>query len=406
METIIFIETSKRGSSREAVKAAARLGFITVLFTEKKRFLKRRKEFPDIKQMIHFDKMTEDLIRTEISQLQIQGRIINAIISFVDPFVSLAAQLSNELCKSNISVEALRNMEDKTATRRALKENPTTPKFEVLQPMANITDFINKEHSFPLIVKSPLSNASKDVYLVENKYELKKAIKKFLKIYPDQQILLEEYLDGPQYLVEVLVHNGKINIVAIFEQEITKEIKFIVTGYAIRLNVKDDFYNKLYNTVESIINDLKVTNAACHFEIRYVNGNWKLVEINPRISAGAMNRMIEEAFGINLVEETIRLYLGDEPNLIRKHEKHIYTHYITMNSRGRLVKVTGKNRAANEPGVREVNVKLRKRAIMPPRSMGHRYGYVIATGNTLDEAKANAVNAGSKIKFHLEPFSG
>ncbi|RST56898.1 ATP-grasp domain-containing protein, partial [Siminovitchia terrae] len=125
-----------------------------------------------------------------------------------------------------------------------------------------------------------------------------------------------------QYLVEVLVHNGKINIVAIFEQEITKEIKFIVTGYAIRLNVKDDFYNKLYNTVESIINDLKVTNAACHLEIRYVNGNWKLVEINPRISAGAMNRMIEEAFGINLVEETIRLYLGDEPNLIRKHEKH------------------------------------------------------------------------------------
>ena len=61
------------------------------------------------------------------------------------------------------------------------------------------------------------------------------------------------------------------------------------------------------------IKDLGVTNAASHLEVRYVNGIWKLIEINPRISGGAMNRMIEEAFGINLVEETIKLYLGDEP---------------------------------------------------------------------------------------------
>ena len=403
---MIFIETTKNGSSREAVKTAARLGFYTVLFTEKEKLLEQRKEFPDIMQMVHFNKMTEDLIRQQIIELQEQGKIIKTIISFVDPFVSLAAQLSNELCKSNISVEALKIMEDKTETRRALKENATTPIFEVFQPVDNISTFIKKEHKFPLIVKSPMSKASKDVYLVKNRFELRKIMKKFLRIYPDQQILLEEYLDGPQYLVEVLVHKGKINIVAVFKQEITKELKFIVTGYAVQLNVKDDLYKKLSSTVESIMNDLKVANAACHLEIRNVNGNWKLIEINPRISGGAMNRMIEEAFGINLVEETIKLYLGDEPNVDRKHEKHLYTHYITINSVGRLLKVTGKKRAANEPGVREVYIKSRKKAVIrPPISMGHRYGYVMATGETLDEAKENALNAFKKIKFYIEPLS-
>ncbi|WP_370454702.1 ATP-grasp domain-containing protein [Rummeliibacillus sp. TYF-LIM-RU47] len=403
---MIFIETTKNGSSREAVKTAARLGFYTVLFTEKEKLLEQRKEFPDIMQMVHFNKMTEDLIRQQIIELQEQGKIIKTIISFVDPFVSLAAQLSNELCKSNISVEALKIMEDKTETRRALKENATTPIFEVFQPVDNISTFIKKEHKFPLIVKSPMSKASKDVYLVKNRFELRKIMKKFLRIYPDQQILLEEYLDGPQYLVEVLVHKGKINIVAVFKQEITKELKFIVTGYAVQLNVNDDLYKKLSSTVESIMNDLKVANAACHLEIRNVNGNWKLIEINPRISGGAMNRMIEEAFGINLVEETIKLYLGDEPNVDRKHEKHLYTHYITINSVGRLLKVTGKKRAANEPGVREVYIKSRKKAVIrPPISMGHRYGYVMATGETLDEAKENALNAFKKIKFYIEPLS-
>ena len=381
MESILFIETTKSGSSREAIKAAARLGYITVLLTESKSFIKQRNEFADVSQMIHLEELTEDLIRTEISQLQKQGNIIKAIISFVDPFVSIAAQLANEFCSTVLSVEALKIMEDKTATRNALKENASTPKFEIYEPTDDLEHAIHRDYKFPIIVKSAISKASKDVYSVENKFEMEKAMKKMIKLYPSQKIVIDEYLDGPQYLVEVLVHNGNINIVAIIKQEITKNIKFIVTGYAIELDLEGELYKKLVHVVESIIKDLRVTNAACHLEFRYVNGNWKLIEMNPRISGGAMNRMIEEAFGINLVEETIKLYLGFEPNLNRKFEKPIYTHYITIGSCGYLLKVIGKNKAAAQPGVKEVFIKPRKGAIMmPPLSMGHRYGYVIASG--------------------------
>ena len=78
-------------------------------------------------------------------------------------------------------------------------------------------------------------------------------------------------------------------------------------------------------------------------------------------------------------KKRLNLYLGFEPNLIRKFEKPIYTHYITIGSCGYLLKVIGKNKAAAQPGVKEVFIKPRKGAIMmPPISMGHRYGYVIA----------------------------
>lgn len=407
METIVFIETTKSGSSREAIKAADRLGFLTVLLTERTSFMKQRKEFSDVSQMTHVGEMTEYNIRSEIKQLQKQGKIIKAIISLVDPFVSLAAQLMNELCKSEISVESLKKMEDKTETRKALKRNETTPNFEIFRPTENLKDYINKRHRFPLIVKSAVSKASKDVYLVENKLEMEKVMKKIVKLYPDRKILLEEYLDGPQYLVEVLVHNGCTNIVAVFKQDITKKIKFIVTGYEIQLNLDGEKYQKLIQTIETIIKDLGVMNAASHLEVRYVNGIWKLIEINPRISGGAMNRMIEEAYGINLVEETINLYLGRKPSLIKKHKKHIYTHYIVIGSYGYLLKVTGRNMATKQPGVREVYVKPRKGSMLtPPMTMGHRYGYVIASGDTSEEAKTNAINAASHIKFYLEPIEG
>ncbi len=405
METILFIETTKSGSSREAIKAATRLGYSTVLLTERMSFIKQQNEFADVSQMIHLEKLTEDLIRIELRQLQQQGNIIMAIISFVDPFVSIAAQLANEFCQTVLSVEAIKIMEDKAATRTALKENASTPKFEIVEPTVDLEYTIDKDRNFPIVVKSAVSKGSKDVYSVGDKFELEKVLNKLIKLYPSRKILLDEYLAGPQYLVEVLVQNGEINIVAIIKQEITQNIKFIVTGYAIELNLENELFKKLVHVVESVLIDLRVINVACHLEFRYVNESWKLIEMNPRISGGAMNRMIEEAFGVNLAEETIRFYLGFEPNLIRKFKKPIYTHYITIGSSGYLLKVLGEKMAVSQPGIKEVYIKPRTGTIMlPPLSMGHRYGYVIASGDSQEEAKKNAVNAASHIKFYLEPL--
>lgn len=406
MDTIIFVETTKSGSSREAIKVAERLGYYTVLITESRNFLVQRDEFSDVHHMIYQINITKEAIREEVTKLQQDGKVIKAIISFVDPFVSTAALLSNEICESTITILALEKMEDKTVTREALKKNLTAPKYRVFKPTDHLFSFINEyQNKFPVIIKSPVSKASKDVFLVENKIEMEKTMKKLLKLYPSQKILLEEYLIGPQYLVEVLVHQGELNIIAIIKQEITKKTKFIVTGYEIQLNLDEEIYQSLTDAIYSIIKDLKIVHATCHLEIRYVDGAWKLIEINPRISGGAMNRMIEEAFGINLVEETIKLYLGLELNLKRKYENYIYTHYITINSYGNLLKITGRNKAANESGVREVYIKPRKGAMLtPPTSMGHRYGYVMATGATSDEARLNAVNAAGKIKFYLDPM--
>jgi len=55
MDTIVFIETNKSGSSREAIKAANNLNFFTVLLTCRKKFLKDRSEFPDVHEMIFTD---------------------------------------------------------------------------------------------------------------------------------------------------------------------------------------------------------------------------------------------------------------------------------------------------------------------------------------------------------------
>ncbi|WP_438318258.1 ATP-grasp domain-containing protein [Sporosarcina sp. FA9] len=348
------------------------------------------------------DEIIEETISIEIELLQKQGFEITAIISFVDPYVSMATHLSNTLCGSKISVDALRKMEDKAITRDVFRNDKMNIDYKVYNPKYGFTQMRN---CYPVIIKSAISKASKDVYLVRDDFEAKNVIKKLARIYPYQKIILEEYLDGPQYLVEVLINNGNVKIIAIIMQEVEKEIKFIVTGYTVLLNVEESIYNKIFEVVTSIQKTLEISNAAFHLEIRIVNECVKLVELNPRISGGAMNQMIKEAFGISLVEETIGLYLGMEPKLNRKYERNIYVHYITINSYGYLLKVTGCDIAENSTGVHEVFVKPTIGSmIIPPISMGQRYGYVIATGDTITEAKINAKEAARKIKFYIEPL--
>ncbi|MED1205735.1 ATP-grasp domain-containing protein [Heyndrickxia acidicola] len=403
MKTFIFIGTNKSGSSREAIRAADRLGFFTVLFTNRKQFLNQRAEFPDVHLMLFSDLDDVDSLKNRISILSSEGKKINGIMSFMDSYVQIAAQLSEEFGLGTYSLKAISAMENKLETRTILQYHPSTPfyiKYNSDQPLDDFVESVTP--SFPLVVKSPFSTGSKDVLFVNNKEEFKKTLSKLSA--KEEDILIEEYLQGPQYLIEVLVHNGYVSIVAIIEQQITYFQHFIVTGYALLAEVQESFYNSIFATVSSILHQLGLKNGACHFEMRWVNGEWKLIEINPRISGGAMNRMIEVAYGINLVEETIRVYLGNKPNLTKKQNKFVYTHYLTVNETGTLVKVTGRNRCSKYPGVEEVFIKPRKGKVLhSPKSMGDRYGYVMAASNSQEEAKKIAIEAAKEITFNLNP---
>ncbi|MGN4560810.1 ATP-grasp domain-containing protein [Bacillus cereus group sp. MYBK5-2] len=405
MDTIVFIETNKSGSSREAIKAAEKLNFFTVLLTKKTKFINERTIFPDVHQMILTDINDYDNIITTIGKLNKSGKNIKGIFSFIDPYVYVAARLSEKFCSNIVSTKAIHHMENKILTRNVLKDLPISLNYSIYKPTESLSSFLqnNNKINFPLIVKSPKSTGSKDVLLVKNKEQLILSIQSLLKKLPNEEILLEEYIDGPQYLVEILVQDGKVHIIAVIEQEITFFERFIVTGYSLLGRVEKRLYNSLFNAINSVIQAFNMKNGACHLELRRIDNVWKLIEINPRISGGAMNDIIEIGHGINLVRETIRLMLGNKPSLIKKHYKYVYAHYLTVKSTGKLIRVTGKNRSSKYPGVEKVFIKPKKgTTLKPPTSMGHRCGYVLAAADFKAEAKKIALEAAKEISFEIQ----
>jgi biotin carboxylase len=404
MDTVIFLETQKAGSSREAIKAAERMGYYTVLFTNRISFKEKRGDFPDVHLLRYLDLSDIELIRDEINRLILNGINVKGIVSFVDPYVYTSCLLADEFGINHFTTESIKHMQNKIASRGTLAGTAYSPTYSILEPDMNLNYLMEELNTWPLpIVKSPYSTGSKDVFCPTNMDELRLFIKKLRKRNPSSSILLEEYLHGPQYLVEAVVQNGQLKIIAVFEQEINFKERFIITGYSLKHNLNKEFFHHMEHAVDEIIKLHDFKDGACHLEMRYCNKQWKLIEINPRISGGAMNRMIELGLGINLVEEELKMAMGITPDFTVKHKKPVFTQYVTVDSIGTLLKVTGKNKALASRGVEEVYVKPKKGALLqPPRSMGHRYAYVIATGDTEEEAKQNAKEAATYLRFYIE----
>ncbi len=103
------------------------------------------------------------------------------------------------------------------------------------------------------------------------------------------------------------------------------------------------------------------------------------------------------------MEETLKDVSGRGTKSIDRHTSHyVFTKYVILENKGYLEKVTGKGRAMATPGVVEVYVKPKSGAyVTSPLSMGHRYAYVIAKGDTLEEAQSIAKQAANELTFHI-----
>lgn len=407
MKSIVFIGSNQFGTSKEALSIAKEIGYSVILFTNKIQQVNASK-FPEVDHLVFLENIFDrGKVLKEINDFNKMGKQICACISFIDPYVSYAAELAKDLGLFSISTEAFSIMENKIKVRNKLKKLSYSPFYTVFNPGASISEFVKEHQSkLPLILKIPNSNGSKNVLFVDTAHDLKKGLISLQKKVQKLPILIEEYLIGPQYLIEIIVQNGAIQWAGVIEQEIIKDKTFIVMGYKFPALLHDEKYADLIHSIKEIIKELGLTNGSCHLEMKHAQNEWKLVEINPRMSGGAMNQIVEVGTGINLVKEILKINLGLPPSFLQTRNQHVYARYLTISRNGYLLQVTGEEDARKHSGVKYVYIKpVKGKIITVPYSMGNRYACVIAASESPEHAKGIALAAAKEIKFYLEPFS-
>jgi biotin carboxylase len=263
---------------------------------------------------------------------------------------------------------------------------------------------------FPLVVKPVDSAGSRGVRIVESGNELHDAYQTAMKYSGEKEVLLEELLAGPQVSTESLAYKGKVYTFAFADRNYSHFYYpyFVENGINFPSVLPQKLQESICNLVEKTILCLGIDFGAAKGDIIVDKGQPKIIEMAARTSGGWFGAgSIPIATGINMLKPLIQMAVRDAPDLLSLSPTRMLgcaQRYIIPTEYGIYAGMTGVEEALRMPGVSmytffppPAGTRIRKAT-----NHAERYGQLICTGRTREEAIERCETAVAKIKIHLE----
>eukprot|EP00123_Amoebidium_parasiticum_P004540 comp15830_c0_seq1/m.13136 comp15830_c0_seq1/g.13136 ORF comp15830_c0_seq1/g.13136 comp15830_c0_seq1/m.13136 type:complete len:482 (-) comp15830_c0_seq1:21-1466(-) len=251
-----------------------------------------------------------------IAQVSVDG--VFSVWEHAMPLVGEVSELLGLPGNSKASYCAARNK----CTTRALCSNRglRTPRFSKVNSREDIASAAEKV-GFPLVLKPSCGMASDGVYRCDSLPEVYArfdAVQQrlnsttLLSYNPgcvDSGVLLEEYLPGFEYDIDMVLSQGEVVYSNIVDNWTTVEPTFMETGSNCPSVLPLNEQSELKSYTAECISALGFQQGCFHVEVRYSaptpfrpQGEPVLVEINPRIGGGRTPLFHKEVYGVDLFQ--------------------------------------------------------------------------------------------------------
>lgn len=257
-----------------------------------------------------------------------------------------------------------------------------------------------------IIVKPSRNSGSRGVTKLSKGYsesELRVAVDRAINESRDRSAMIEQFVDGPEFSVEIIVWNKEVHVLQVTDKKTTGAPYFVELGH----NQPSLFPEHIVEAVKSAaikgVKALEVNNCACHAEIKVQDGHAYIMEIGARLGGDFISTELTHlSTGIDMVAAAINVAIGEEPNLdpIAKPQG-VAIRYFTPKP-GTVVSVSN-TEALNRADVydAEIYVKVGDE-VREVKSSLDRSGHVIVTAPTAYEAIRNAEELISSVKIITE----
>lgn len=208
-------------------------------------------------------------------------------------------------------------------------------------------------------------------------------------------ILVEEFIDGPEFSVEMLIYRGKTSIVAVTDKVTSGAPYFVEIGHSQPTRLPVSELDTLVQTAEQGAKALGLDNCAGHAEIRLGEQGPRIMEIGARLGGGFIaSDLVPRSTGVDLVKATIQVALGESPDLRTCAGRGVAVRFLGFPLGGRVRIAEGCNSACGQPGCVSAEIYVRSGDIVPVlRDSRGRVGHVICEGRDATEAILRAEHA-------------
>lgn len=266
------------------------------------------------------------------------------------------------------------------------KQGVAHPIYFKINNKSNLKE-LEKKIMFPVVTKPTDNSGSRGLSLAYNMKELVEAVKYSSTNGRSGEVIVEEYMVGPEVSVEILVVDGVPNVLQITDKLTTGAPHFVEIGHSqpSRLSEKDKF--KISELAKKAAIAMKIKNGPAHAEIILTKNGPKMVEIGARMGGGCITtHLVPLSTGISMTKAAIQIALGEKPDLKQKISKGSAIRFI-IPPIGKIISIAGKDEAEKISGVQLVEIQCEVGQVLNKLENGTcRIGYVVAQGETAEQA--------------------
>jgi len=311
----------------------------------------------------------------------------------------------------------LRLRETCAAARRA--PSLAVPRFlaaGIDEPPAEVASRVAASVGWPCVMKPLLLSASRGVMraddprtFVERFARLRRLLlaPPLLEMDPvaSRQILVEEYVEGPEVALEGLLYGETLHALAIFDKPDPLEGPFFEeTIYVTPSRLPAETQSAIASAVEGVARAVGIGSGPVHAELRLGGRDGKpmVIDLAARPIGGLCSRALRFVRDVPLEELVIRQALGQDVRALVRSQEASGVMMIPIPSGGILRGVNGVDEARAVAGVEDVVISIRAGETVVPLPEGASYlGFIFARGETPAAVEEALRRAHARLDFDI-----
>lgn len=324
------------------------------------------------------DELDVDAVRAAVRDYRDGGGRIDAVACFHEGSLHVAAEISAELGLPGNSPEAVLTIRDKYRAAEALAAAGLPAAHSITVSSAEEAAAAAEKLGFPAVVKPRSSGASQGVSKVRDRAEAASAYQAVADLHERREfregpfvvpnvgqiffhprargVLVQEYLDGPEYAVDLVYGEGAYEVLAVHGKPSPwHETFFIERTYLTPPGLSAADEKAVTDLAISALRAVGATTGGAHVEVRLTVDGPKVIEVNGRLggTTAYVQESIRESTGVWGPAEYLRAVLGQRPHGGTGRRPTGFTALLAERT-GRYERFTGVEETLAIPGVRGI----------------------------------------------------
>ena len=326
----------------------------------------------------------------------------------VDMVISSCSEQANSVCcyvgeKLNLphpySYETSLDVTNKGRMKKIFKAGGVTTSdfmlFNTIEELSNI------KLKYPVVVKPVDAYSSKGVHKADNQNELLEFAKDALMVSRSGQGIVEEYCPGIEIQVDCVAIDGKAHVLMTRSKRTLSQnsIELNSGGSMVPADMNEEENEQALVLAQRITDAFEIKNTPFFYQARLENGIISVLEFAPRIGGGLSFQMVKRATGVDIVNLSIKSFIGEKMTLDGKYEKprNLSTLLLYMDP-GIFGEVNGLDTLIAE-GVVDYGAVLKKRGdkVDSNRTSSNRAVTLLITADSKEQLEQKTKQAIEKI---------